>query len=428
MNFLILSVTAGEGHNSTAKAIREDLEKHDASAEILDTFEYISPEFAKLLADGYLFVTEKAQGMYRIGYRMAEKRKVNEKLDVIRLVSKTLSKDLVEYINSDSRDVVIFTHPFAGMLLDTMKKKKLIDKRTVGILTDFTFHPFWEDCTANDYVVVPNRLLLPQAKAKGFREEQILPFGIPIHPKFRGTDSGTESPAENREKARVEAREKLGLDRDVNTLLVMGGSMGYGNMEELVRRIDGIDTERPFQMIAVAGRNEPAKTALDRLAENARHKLLVTGFVDYVSTLMDAADCIITKPGGLTTSESLAKTLSEKWKAGLEKLSKAASEDGVIRDIRDCAEAAYCCFRAMCLQTRFNRLRGDIAAHRDELIALAEEEKSLALRLADVQAHDPCIGFESTNHYFYTRSSLIEAALSCDAVLEELSCGLSMDL
>ena len=61
MNFLILSVTAGEGHNSTAKAIREDLEKHDASAEILDTFEYISPEFAKLLADRYLFVTEKAQ-------------------------------------------------------------------------------------------------------------------------------------------------------------------------------------------------------------------------------------------------------------------------------------------------------------------------------------------------------------------------------
>ena len=311
MNFLILSVTAGEGHNSTAKAIREDLEKHDATAEILDTFEYISPEFAKLLADGYLFVTEKAQGMYRIGYRLAEKRKVNEKLDVLRPVSKALSKDLVEYINSNSCDVVIFTHPFAGMLLDTMKKKKLIRKRTVGILTDFTFHPFWEDCTANDYVVVPNRLLLPQARAKGFRDEQILPFGIPIHPKFRGTDGadGEEVPAEIRDRARAAARETLGLCRDTNTLLVMGGSMGYGNMEELVRRIDGIDTEKPFQLIAVAGRNEQMKAALDRLAENSRHRILVTGFVDYVSTLMDAADCIITKPGGLTTSESLAKSL-----------------------------------------------------------------------------------------------------------------------
>ena len=118
--------------------------------------------------------------------------------------------------------------------------------------------------------------------------------------------------------------------------------------------------------------------------------------------------------------ESLTKTLSEKWGAGLEKLSKVAAENGVIGDIKDCAEAAYCCFRAMFLQTRFNHLRGDVAAHRDELISLAEEEKSLALRLADVQAHDPCIGFESTNHYFYTRSSLIEAALSCDAVLSTL--------
>ena len=62
MNFLILSVTAGEGHNSTAKAIRSDLEKNGASADIIDTFAYISPELARIIAEGYLFVTEKAQG------------------------------------------------------------------------------------------------------------------------------------------------------------------------------------------------------------------------------------------------------------------------------------------------------------------------------------------------------------------------------
>ncbi len=120
--------------------------------------------------------------------------------------------------------------------------------------------------------------------------------------------------------------------------------------------------------------------------------------------------------------ETLTKTMSEKWAAGLEKLEKIdpACESGVILDIRDCAEAAYCCLRAMFVQTRFNRLRGDISGNREELISLAEEEKSLALRLADVQAHDPCVGFESTNHYFYTRSSLLEAALSCAAVIDAL--------
>ena len=307
MNFLILSVTAGEGHNSTAKAIRDDLEKCGASAEILDTFAYISPELAKLLADGYLLVTEKAQGAYRIGYRLAETRRVvNEKLDGMQMVSKALSKELVDAVRQDSYDAVVFTHPFAGMLLDTMKRRGLIDNRTVGILTDFTFHPFWEDCTANDYVVVPDRLLLPQARAKGFRDEQVLPFGIPINPKFRG--DGVNTP-EAREEARIAARKTLGLDPEKMTILIMGGSMGYGNMDELTARIDGIDADRPFQLIAVAGRNAQMKTALDALAARSKHRILVTGFVDYVSTLMDAADCIITKPGGLTTSESLAKTL-----------------------------------------------------------------------------------------------------------------------
>ena len=298
MNFLILSVTAGEGHNSTAKAIRADLEKYDASAEILDTFAYISPELAKLIADGYLLVTEKAQGAYRIGYRLAEKRRVTgERLDTMRMASAALSKELVDYIRSEDYAAVVFTHPFAGMLLNVMKKRRLIDNRTVGILTDFTFHPFWEDNTANDYVVVPDRLLLPQARAKGFRDSQILPFGIPINPKFREIGD------------KKEARAKLGLDPEKTTFLLMGGSMGYGNMEDLAARILGIDVERDFQLIAVAGRNEETKAALEKLAARSPRKLLVTGFVDYVSMLMDASDCIITKPGGLTTSESLAKNL-----------------------------------------------------------------------------------------------------------------------
>ena len=297
MNFLILSVTAGEGHNSTAKAIKADLEKRGAACEILDTFQYVAPEVAKLIDEGYLFVTDKVQGAYRIGYRMAEKRKVSEKLDPMALLKNIMSKELVEFINSETYDAIVFTHPFAGMLLNQMKKKKLIQNRTVGILTDFTFHPFWEDCTENDYVVTPDKLLLPQARVKGFRDEQILPFGIPINPKF------------SEKMSREEAREKLGLDPALPTFLVMGGSMGYGNMDELVQRIDRISVNRDFQMIAVAGRNEEMENVLRRMEKDSRHKLLVTGFVDYVSTLMDAADCIITKPGGLTTSESLSKNL-----------------------------------------------------------------------------------------------------------------------
>lgn len=79
MNFLILSVTAGEGHNSTAKAIKAELEANDSYCTIVDTFDYVSPELAKIISEGYLLVTEKAKYAYKVGYSLAEKRKPNEK-------------------------------------------------------------------------------------------------------------------------------------------------------------------------------------------------------------------------------------------------------------------------------------------------------------------------------------------------------------
>ncbi|MBQ2277365.1 MAG: hypothetical protein II333_02240 [Clostridia bacterium] len=243
MNFLILSVTAGEGHNSTARAIQAELEKRGADCLILDTFDYISPEFAKLISEGYLLVTEKAGYAWKAGYRLAEKRHPNDfEFAPTNLLKQAVSGELAEFIRTDSYDAILFTHPFPGILLDIMKKKRMINTRTVGILTDFTFHPYWEDCTENDYVVVPDRLLLPQAHRKGFRDSQILPFGIPINPKFSETMS------------KEDARRFLGLDEKLPAFLIMGGSMGYGNMAENVRKIDALDMAGTALAIAGVGR------------------------------------------------------------------------------------------------------------------------------------------------------------------------------
>lgn len=298
MNFLILSITAGEGHNSTARAIQSELEKRGADCTILDTFDYLSPEFAKFISEGYLLVTEKASYAWKAGYRLAEKRHSNDReYAPSNLFRRAVSGELAEFIRTDHYDAILFTHPFPGILLDIMKEKHMIGTRTVGILTDFTFHPYWEDCTGNDYVVVPDRLLLPQAHRKGFRDNQILPFGIPINPKFSETMS------------KQAARRFLGIDEELTTFLIMGGSMGYGNMAENVRKIDALEVERDFQLIVVCGNNADMKAEIDEIAKTSRHKMLVTGFVKTIPQMMDASDAIITKPGGLTTSEALAKHL-----------------------------------------------------------------------------------------------------------------------
>ncbi len=296
MNFLILSVTAGEGHNSTAKAIKSRLEAAGEGAVILDTLDYVSPELARIVSDGYLLVTEKARQAYKLGYNLAEKRKQGEH-KMTELLGYAMSDDLAAYIKAEGFDVIVFTHPFAGAILGAMKKHGIIDLPTVGILTDFTFHPYWEDCTANDFVVTPDKLLTLQGLKKGFRAEQILPFGIPINPKFSSRVS------------KAEARRKLGLDAECTTFLIMGGSMGYGNIAENVKKIDAMDVGREFQLVCVCGNNAEMKSEVEAVAAESRRRILVTGFIDYVSLVMDASDCIITKPGGLTTSESLAKGL-----------------------------------------------------------------------------------------------------------------------
>lgn len=308
MKVLIMSVTAGEGHNSTAKAMREEFEGSGIECEVLDTLDYISPELASFISVGYLRITEKARHAYQIGYRMAEKRKnIFRDLSPMNIVNMIFTDKIEDYILGGEFSAVIFTHPFAGMILDEMKRKNKLPLPTVGILTDFTFHPYWENCTRNDYVVIPNRLLKFQGKRKGFRENQLLPLGIPINPKFAGRSG------------KAEARAALGLPfgEEKKLILVMGGSMGYGRIADTVRRIDGIggaeQEQEPdgsvadFHLYVVCGNNAEAKAEVERLS--LRHSITVVGFVNYIATLMDAADCIVTKPGGLTTSESLAKNL-----------------------------------------------------------------------------------------------------------------------
>ncbi|MBQ8509674.1 MAG: galactosyldiacylglycerol synthase [Clostridia bacterium] len=294
MKALVLSVTAGQGHNATAKALCAYLQSIGCEAEMLDTLDYVSHHLGETVSKGYLFVASNAKLAYKGGYRLAEKRK-KSKTDVspTRATGQILSRKLLRFINSYKPDVIICTHIFAGIIIDVLKEKSEINAKTIGILTDFAFHPYWEEGANLDYVVTPNEQILAQARKKGFSDHQVLPLGIPIHPKF---SSGIPQ---------AEARAELGLDIDKRTVLLMGGSMGYGHMESTLETLDSVPHD--FQIITVCGNNTAAKAKIDSMTTKKR--ILNLGFVNNVELLMDASDCIISKPGGLTTSEALAKRL-----------------------------------------------------------------------------------------------------------------------
>ena len=139
----------------------------------------------------------------------------------------------------------------------------------------------------------PCEALIDEAKRKGFREEQILTTGIPIHPKFA------------RALEESEAKVKLGLDASLPTLLLMNGSMGSRSLIGSLRRLDKM--EERFQIIVVCGNDK--KTLRRIMRKTWVHPVLSFGFTDQIPLIMDASDVIITKPGGLTTSEALARRL-----------------------------------------------------------------------------------------------------------------------
>lgn len=295
MRVLLLSVTAGEGHNSTGKAILNGLKSRGIEAEMLDTYQYISPLLGGTVSKGYLVTSQVTPSAYRLVYNLAEhKEKNTSKYSLGNFMNSFLANKLEDYIYSYAPQCIICTHIFAAQIINRMKLAgKLLDIPTIGIVTDFCIHPFWPDIDRVEYIVTASELIGHEAMRKGIEPERLLPIGIPVQEKF------------SRRGDPKEARAALGLDQDRFTVLVMSGSMGYGDITEVVREVEQLDMN--LQIICVCGNNKKAKEQIDHM-EHVK-PIQNHGFVHNVDEMMDAADCIITKPGGITTSEALSKGL-----------------------------------------------------------------------------------------------------------------------
>ncbi|OQB15275.1 MAG: Processive diacylglycerol beta-glucosyltransferase [Firmicutes bacterium ADurb.Bin193] len=288
LKVLVLTVTAGQGHHQTAMAISDYFSDRNVECRILDVIEYVDPAFKEIVSRGYLVSTKHIPLAYGGFYALAEKNEKNREKFMSRLASALMGRKLIKYLEDYKPDVVISTHVFAAQVITGIKQYNGLK---IGIVTDFTIHPYWEE-TELDFYVTASELLTLQAEKKGISPDKILPIGIPIHKKF----------AEKISKS--EARARLGIE-DKTTILVMGGSMGYGNIAKHIKRMDKLNVD--FQIICVCGTNARAKRSIDKIVTN--RKIYNHGYVDNVDIMMDAADILVTKPGGLTVSEALAKCL-----------------------------------------------------------------------------------------------------------------------
>lgn len=294
MKGLILSITAGQGHNQTAMVLSNEFNKLGIECKYLDVYKYINPLLSDSVNRIYLMSTKTIPKIYGGVYRICERRPAQSGVGTRglgRLTNSVLSRSLIKLIQREQPDFIICTHIFAALLVTYISSTESLNAATIGVVTDFTIHPYWEDSLMDYYVIAAESLTIQGVK-KGFPESRFLPLGIPIDPKF---GNKTEQ---------HEARRILGLE-DKNTVLVMSGSMGFGN---IISEIQGLDKpDMDFQIVSICGNNKRLKERIDGM--KTRKKIYNYGYVNNVDMFMDACDCIITKPGGLTTSEALAKRI-----------------------------------------------------------------------------------------------------------------------
>ena len=301
MRVLILSVTAGYGHHATAKAIGDMLTSKGAEVHTLDVYAYISNLIKTTIDKGYLFSSKHMQTLYRLVYQLAENNGASyfsSAPSIINIINALGASKFAKVLAGYTPDVIVCTHIFAAQMVDELKKrKKLDDITTIGIVTDYTLHPYWEDVPRVQYIVTASELLTYRCVRRGIPEERILPFGIPVHPKF------------NQQLSREDAAAQLGIDPQMRTLLLMGGSMGYADHVKILEKLTQIGM--PLQLLVVCGNNNKMKLRVEQFASRYEGDCVVKayGFVHNVEVMMSASDCIVSKPGGLTVSEALANNL-----------------------------------------------------------------------------------------------------------------------
>ncbi|MEI7745076.1 MAG: glycosyltransferase [Chloroflexota bacterium] len=293
----VFSVSAGAGHVRAAQAIEASARLHFPEIEIvhIDLMTLVSAPFRKTYADGYLQVVEHSPTFWGYLYAKTDRRDVDSALNRMRqAVERLNTRRFKKWLRENDPDIVICTHFLPAQLLARDIRKGSFTKPVWVQVTDFDLHGSWIHDNMTGYLAADEEVAWRMID-RGIPAGTVHVTGIPVMPVFGQPISRAECAAE------------LGLDPARPTIALMAGSAGVTGIDNLVDRLLPID-ER-LQVIALAGRNESLLASLRRRAERFPGRLVASGFTTTIERLMAASDVVVTKSGGLTTSECLAMGL-----------------------------------------------------------------------------------------------------------------------
>ncbi len=282
---LILSCGTGGGHNSAAMAVKQALNQKGIDADFKEYLEITRPSLKDKVNNLYINSTNNEGKVFKHVYNLGKLYQKTRLKSPVYSLNKLNGNKLYYYIENNFYDYVVTTHLFAAQALTAIKKEH--DIHFIAIATDYVSIPFWEE-TDPDYFIIPSDKLKSDFIEKGIKEEKIVPLGIPVQLEC------------SKEYNKDEIRKELGLSLDEKYILVLTGSMGFGNISNLIKAL--VKEIKDSNFIISCGHNNKLLQEIKNDYKYSKN-IMAIPFTQNLNLYIKASDIVLTKPGGLTTTE-----------------------------------------------------------------------------------------------------------------------------
>ncbi|SDD46594.1 MGDG synthase family glycosyltransferase [Sporomusa acidovorans] len=288
---LFISAPIGAGHIRAAQAVSQILRAdYGCQTQLCNIFDFFPAFIGQTVLKIYLKILALFPAVYGSAYKWGNHSRLA--LFGRELVSRILARRMVNYISDFKPAVIICTHATPAGIVAWLKNNRLITAPAAAIITDFVVHRLWVYPEFNCYFVA-HPAMRDYLCQHGVASRDIEVTGIPVSPSFSLPVNKDELYA------------KLKLFPDYKTIMIMGGGAGILPITEILELCSQIDGA--LQFIAIAGKNQALYRDLLRLESVSKHPVRVFGYVENIHELMSIADLLISKPGGMSAAEALAK-------------------------------------------------------------------------------------------------------------------------
>lgn len=293
---MIVYADSGAGHRRAAEALARLVPEvfPGSEAALFDVLDFASPLFKRSYPGTYLFLVKHCPWLWGLSYYLMNTPLVDRVGRLFRRATNAKHcREFERHLLAERPDLVITTHFLPNEIISHLKRKHGFRTFLATCVTDYHAHRILRDHGVDLYFV-PNADLIPNLQRMGIPARRIRPLGLPVMPFFERLGDQAAS------------RAKLGL-ADQFTVIVASGGFGVGPITELLAELEQIN--RPIQVVAICGKNPALREELLQLTRDSKHRYQIHGFVDNMHEFMAAGDVMISKSGGLTTTEAMAAGL-----------------------------------------------------------------------------------------------------------------------